>query len=239
MDDDAECGSRNVVEFVARARDRATRALSPRDARAARAHDSIRPSANGASLDARDAQPRDALARGDARRRARRGRGVGFYGVSSFMHTVVWITTIRSRGHAILAPRACDFAPFLATRATATFERAARQTRAVWCERATPVDARSSVARGDARRDRARASGAGLNSLADLVERRFRARGAARATDCARARRDARRVFARHTRAAIAPTRTDALAHYSTTRRTERTARARRRRDPDAVSVDG
>ena len=49
----------------------------------------------------------------------------------------------------------------------------------------------------------------------------------------------ARRVFARHTRAAIAPTRTDALAHYSTTRRTERTARARRRRDPDAVSVDG
>ena len=54
-----------------------------------------------------------------------------------------------------------------------------------------------------------------------------------------RARRDARRVFARHTRAAIAPTRTDALAHYSTTRRTERTARARRRRDPGAVSVDG
>ena len=68
MDDDAECGSRNVVEFVARDRDRATRALSPRarratcaasraprDVRAARAHDSIRPSANGASLDARDA----------------------------------------------------------------------------------------------------------------------------------------------------------------------------------------
>ena len=119
MDDDAECGSRNVVEFVARARDRAPRALSPRarratcaasraprDVRAARAHDSIRPSANGASLDARDAQPRDALARGDARRRARRGRGVGFYGVSSFIHTVVWITAIRSRGHAILAPRA-------------------------------------------------------------------------------------------------------------------------------------
>ena len=119
MDDDAECGSRNVVEFVARARDRATRALSPRarratcaasraprDVRAARAHDSIRPSASGASLDARDAQPRDALARGDARRRARRGRGVGFYGVSSFIHTVVWITAIRSRGHAILAPRA-------------------------------------------------------------------------------------------------------------------------------------
>ena len=109
MDDDAECGSRNVVEFVARARDRAPRALSPRarratcaasraprDVRAARAHDSIRPSANGASLDAR----------GDARRRARRGRGVGFYGVSSFIHTVVWITAIRSRGHAILAPRA-------------------------------------------------------------------------------------------------------------------------------------
>ena len=46
-------------------------------------------------------------------------------------------------------------------------------------------------------------------------------------------------MFARHTRAAIAPTRTDALAHYSTTRRTERTARARRRRDPGAVSVDG
>ena len=44
-----------------------------------------------------------------------------------------------------------------ATRATATFERAARVWRAVWCERATPVDARSSVARGDARRDRARA----------------------------------------------------------------------------------
>ena len=30
MDDDAECGSRNVVESVARDRDRATRALSPR-----------------------------------------------------------------------------------------------------------------------------------------------------------------------------------------------------------------
>ena len=68
MDDDAECGSRNVVEFVARDRDRATRALSPRarratcaasraprDVRAARAHDSIRPSASGASLGARDA----------------------------------------------------------------------------------------------------------------------------------------------------------------------------------------
>jgi hypothetical protein len=109
MDDDAECGSRNVVEFVARARPRDARPLAartPRDVRAARAHDSIRPSASGASLDARDAQPRDALARGDARRRARRGRGVGFYGVSSFIHTVVWITAIRSRGHAILAPRA-------------------------------------------------------------------------------------------------------------------------------------
>ena len=97
---------------IRRARDRATArrapqaARTPRDVRAARAHDSIRPSANGASLDARDAQPRDALARGDARRRARRGRGVGFYGVSSFIHTVVWITAIRSRGHAILAPRA-------------------------------------------------------------------------------------------------------------------------------------
>jgi hypothetical protein len=34
MDDDAECGSRNVVEFVARDRDRATRALSPRARRA-------------------------------------------------------------------------------------------------------------------------------------------------------------------------------------------------------------
>jgi hypothetical protein len=34
MDDDAECGSRNVVEFVARARDRAPRALSPRARRA-------------------------------------------------------------------------------------------------------------------------------------------------------------------------------------------------------------
>ena len=98
--------TRNAAHGTSSNSSRATRALSPRDVRARGAHDSIRPSANGASLDARDAQPRDALARGDARRRARRGRGVGFYGVSSFIHTVVWITAIRSRGHAILAPRA-------------------------------------------------------------------------------------------------------------------------------------
>ena len=65
-------------------------------------------------------------------------------------NTITWTRNLS-------AARACDFAPFLATRATATFERAARVWRAVWCERATPVDARSSVARGDARRDRARA----------------------------------------------------------------------------------
>ena len=65
--------------------------------------------------------------------------------------------------------------------------------------------------------------------------RRFRARGAVRTTDCARARaarRDARRVRARHPRAVIAPTHTDALAHYSTSRRIKRA-------DPGAIGVDG
>ena len=106
---------------------------------------------------ARRPTPRRPRARRRATPRATRARRwflwcFEFYSHGRLDHcnTITWTRNLS-------AARACDFAPFLATRATATFERAARVWRAVWCERATPVDARSSVARGDARRDRARA----------------------------------------------------------------------------------
>ena len=170
MDDDAECGSRNVVEFVARPRDRATRALSPRarratcaasraprDVRAARARFDSPVRERRVARRARRPTPRRPRARRRATPRATRARRwflwcFEFYSHGRLDHcnTITWTRNLS-------AARACDFAPFLATRATATFERAARVWRAVWCERATPVDARSSVARGDARRDSARA----------------------------------------------------------------------------------
>ena len=136
---------------------------APRDVRAARRARRARARFDSPVRERRVARrarrptPRRPRARRRATPRATRARRwflwcFEFYSHGRLDHynTITWTRNLS-------AARACDFAPFLATRATATFERAARVWRAVWCERATPVDARSSVARGDARRDRAHA----------------------------------------------------------------------------------